>query len=1030
MSKERNTHITLVAIIGSIVLLAILVGGTVWTAQRAHKDTADAARSVSLLYLDELAGRREQVVENNLQDNINDVRTAVSLLSDDDLSDLDHMRNYQRNMKRLLNLERFAFVDADGLIYTADEGVRDEIDLYGFNHLTLSGPEIQIKNEENGKKKVVIAMPIRDRNCFINGKQLVACFSEQDMDVMLQGVSMTSQNSDATFCNIYTSGGVALTDTVLGGLAAEDNLLEALAHAEYDEGYSQDQVIRDFREGNRGVTAFTYNGIRETLSYVPVKGTDWLLTYLVREKIISERITSVSANIVTRGVIQSVLTALVLGAMFAFIIRQNRKNAALMLEKETAEAESRVKHQEMEQRLALQEKLLEQQATQDRQEKMITALASDYRSVYYLELDKDHGVCYQARADMHGFHEGEDFDYVKSVTEYCNHYVLPEYREDFLAFIQPKAIKEGLKESRVISYRYMISVDGKESWEAVRFAGVRHPEDRDDHLVHNVSAGFADVDEETRRDLAQRQELSEALKTAEEASKAKTAFLSNMSHEIRTPMNAIIGLDNIALNEPDLPDRVRDHLEKIDVSAQHLLGIINDILDMSRIESGRMIIKNDEFSFSGMLEQVNSIISGQCRDKGLTYECRTEGKIDDYYLGDEIKLRQVIINILGNSVKFTPEGGTVSFLISEGNRFSGKAVLKMIFRDTGIGMSKEYVPHLFDAFSQEDSTSTSKYGSTGLGMPITRSIVELMNGHIEVESEKSVGTTFTVTVTLGESDRHAGDAAENDFNPKELSVLAVDDDPIALDHAQIVLGQAGISCETAVSGAEALEKVKLRHARRDDYDLLLVDWKMPEMDGVEATRRIRSVVGHDLPIIILTSYNWDEIAEEAKHAGVDSFVAKPLFAGSVLEQFREAFRRKREHQTVRRADLEGRHILLAEDVEVNAEIMVMVLGMRGIEADVAENGRIAVDKYLEHSAGYYDAILMDMRMPEMDGLEATRAIRDSGRGDAESIPIIALTANAFDEDVQRSMQAGLNAHLSKPVEPDALFDTLETLIKP
>ena len=1030
MSKERNTHITLVAIIGSIVLLAILVGGTVWTAQRAHKDTADAARSVSLLYLDELAGRREQVMENNLQDNINDVRTAVSLLSDDDLSDLDHMRNYQRNMKRLLNLERFAFVDADGLIYTADEGVRDEIDLYGFNQLTLSGPEIQIKNEENGEKKVVIAMPIRDRNCFINGKQLVACFSEQDMDVMLQGVSMTSQNSDATFCNIYTSGGVALTDTVLGGLAAEDNLLEALAHAEYDEGYSQNQVIRDFREGNRGVTAFTYNGIRETLSYVPVKGTDWLLTYLVREKIISERITSVSANIVTRGVIQSVLTALVLGAMFAFIIRQNRKNAALMLEKETAEAESRVKHQEMEQRLALQEKLLEQQATQDRQEKMITALASDYRSVYYLELDKDHGVCYQARADMHGFHEGEDFDYVKSVTEYCNHYVLPEYREDFLAFIQPKAIKEGLKESRVISYRYMISVDGKESWEAVRFAGVRHPEDRDDHLVHNVSAGFADVDEETRRDLAQRQELSEALKTAEEASKAKTAFLSNMSHEIRTPMNAIIGLDNIALNEPDLPDRVRDHLEKIDVSAQHLLGIINDILDMSRIESGRMIIKNDEFSFSGMLEQVNSIISGQCRDKGLTYECRTEGKIDDYYLGDEIKLRQVIINILGNSVKFTPEGGTVSFLISEGNRFSGKAVLKMIFRDTGIGMSKEYVPHLFDAFSQEDSTSTSKYGSTGLGMPITRSIVELMNGHIEVESEKGVGTTFTVTVTLGESDRHAGDAAENDFNPKELSVLAVDDDPIALDHAQIVLGQAGISCETAVSGAEALEKVKLRHARRDDYDLLLVDWKMPEMDGVEATRRIRSVVGHDLPIIILTSYNWDEIAEEAKHAGVDSFVAKPLFAGSVLEQFREAFRRKREHQTVRRADLEGRHILLAEDVEVNAEIMVMVLGMRGIEADVAENGRIAVDKYLEHSAGYYDAILMDMRMPEMDGLEATRAIRDSGRGDAESIPIIALTANAFDEDVQRSMQAGLNAHLSKPVEPDALFDTLETLIKP
>ena len=1029
MRKGHDTHTTLAAVIGCIILVIILVGGSIWSSRSARKDTTDAARAVSLMYLDELAGRREQVVENNLQDTVSDIQAAVSLLSDENLSDLDHMRNYQRDMKRLFNLERFAFVDTDGLIYTADEGVRDEMDLYAFDHLTLSGPEIMIKNsEESGKKTVVIAMPIGDKNCFINGKHLVACFMEQGMDVMLKGVSMTTQGSDATFCNIYTSEGIALTDTVLGGLAAEENLLEALEHAKYDEGYSLEKVLRDFSEGNRGVTAFTYDGIRETLSYVPVKGTDWLLTYLVREKIVSDQISSVSTSIVSRGEIQSVLTALVLGVMFAFIISQNRKNAKLILEKETSEAENRVKHQEMEQRLALQDQLLKQKEAQDRQEKMITALASDYRSVYYLELDRDHGVCYQARADLHGFHEGEDFDYLKSVTEYCNHYVLPEYREDFLAFIQPKAIKEGLKENRVISYRYMINVDGKESWEAVRFAGVRHPEDRDDHLVHNVSAGFTDVDEETRRDLAQRQQLSEALKTAEEASKAKTAFLSNMSHEIRTPMNAIIGLDNIALSEPDLPEKVKDYLQKINVSAQHLLGIINDILDMSRIESGRMIIKNDEFSFSGMLEQVNSIISGQCRDKGLTYNCHTEGKIDDYYFGDETKLRQVIINILGNAVKFTPEGGTVSFFIEEGNRFGGKAVLKMTFRDTGIGMSKEYLLHIYDAFSQEDSSSTSKYGSTGLGLPITKSIVELMNGHIEVESEKGTGTTFTVTVTLGESDRKAGTETGDGINPKELSVLAIDDDQIALEHAQIVLGQAGISCETATSGAEGLEKVKLRHARRDDYDLLLVDWKMPEMDGVETTRQIRSIVGHDMPIIILTSYNWDEIAEEAKDAGVDTFVAKPLFAGSVLGQFREAFKRKNDHMTVAREELEGRHVLLAEDVEVNAEIMVMVLGMRGIEADLAENGRIAVDKYLEHETGYYDAILMDMRMPVMDGLEATRRIRASGRHDAETIPIIALTANAFDEDVQRSMQAGLNAHLSKPVEPDALFDTLETLI--
>ena len=701
------------------------------------------------------------------------------------------------------------------------------------------------------------------------------------MDVMLSGVSMKSQDSQTTFCNIYTADGIALSNMVLGGLAAEDNLLDALSHADYEEGYSYEQVRHEFSEGKRGITAFTYNGVRETLSYVPVGGTNWLLTYLVRETVINDRISSVSNGIVTRSVIQSILIALVFFGMFAYIIVQNRKNARLMLEKETAE----VKHQEMEQRLELQEQLLER-----------------------------------------------------------------------------------------------------------------------------------------------KQELSEALAAAEQASRAKTVFLSNMSHEIRTPMNAIIGLDNIALNEPDVPEKVRGYLEKIGASARHLLGIINDILDMSRIESGRMIIKNDEFSFSGMLEQINTIISGQCREKGLKYDCWTTGKIDDYYIGDETKLRQVMINILGNAVKFTPEGGTVTLLIEEGKRYDRKAVLKMTFRDTGIGMSKEYLPHLFDAFSQEDASSTSKYGSTGLGMPITRSIVELMNGHIDVESEKGKGTTFTVTVTLGESDR-TGSETDGAVNPGELSVLAIDDDPIALEHAQIVLGQTGMTCDIAATGEEGLEKVKLRHARMDDYDLVLIDWKMPELDGVETTRRIREAVGSHMPIIILTSYNWDEIAEEARRAGVDTFVAKPLFAGSVMDQFREAFRRKTETKSAQRADLNGRRVLLAEDVAVNAEIMVMLLEMRGIEADVAENGRIAVDRYLAQPDGWYDAILMDMRMPEMDGLEATRAIRTSGREDAGTIPVIALTANAFDEDVQRSMQAGLNAHLSKPVEPDLLFETLESLIR-
>ena len=1023
---KKRTGITFAALIGGVVLLAILLLGTMWMGHSARKDTEAAVRSVSLLYLDELAGRREQVVADNLREKINVIQTALDLMTEEDWSDGAHLQAYQKKIKSLFHLERFAFVGADNLVYTSS-GPSDEIDQYHLDYHTLKGPEILVENLDSADKKIIIAVPT---SIPFSDTELVACFMLIDMKEMLAGVSMKAQESGATFCNIYTRDGVALSNTVLGGLAVEDNLLEAMKIAEFEPGFSYEGFLRDFDEGNRGVVSFTYNEIRETLSYVPVEGTDWLLTYLIRENVISDSISSISDSIIRRSVIQSVLTILVLLALFAFIFRQNRKNAKLILEKETADAENRVKQEEMEQRLQLQDELLAQKEQQQEQTRMITALASDYWSVYYLDLDHDSGVCYQAHSDVdHGLRVGDRFRYIEAVTAYANSNVKEEYREAFLQFIQPENVKELLLEQRVIAYRYMVHRHGRDTWEEVRFAGVRHPEDREDHLVHLVGACFVDVDTETRKTMEQNQALKDALEVAEAANKAKTAFLSNMSHEIRTPMNAIIGLDNIALNDPEISDTTRDYLEKIDTSAHHLLGIINDILDLSRIESGRLVIKNEEFSFSKALEQVNTIISGQCRDKGLHYECRTKGQINEYYIGDDMKLRQVMINILGNAVKFTPEGGSVFFSIEDVAQMNNKATLRFTIRDTGIGMSKEYLPKLFEAFSQEDSSTTSKYGSTGLGMPITKSIVELMNGHIEVESEKGAGTTFTVTVTLGKSDHVSSSGEDFSLRPHEMSVLVIDDDRIACEHAQVVLGQLGISCEMVMSGKDAVEMVRMRHARREDYNLILVDWKMPEMDGVETTRQIRAIVGNQTPIIILTSYNWEDIEEEARNAGVDTFAAKPLFAGTVMDEFREAFKAKNAKLVKETADLTGRRVLLAEDVAVNAEIMMMVLSMREMEADLAENGRIAVEMFAGHEPGYYDAILMDMRMPEMDGLEATMAIRNLDRADAKTIPIIALTANAFDEDVQRSMQAGLNAHLSKPVEPEVLFETLENLIR-
>lgn len=392
-------------------------------------------------------------------------------------------------------------------------------------------------------------------------------------------------------------------------------------------------------------------------------------------------------------------------------------------------------------------------------------------------------------------------------------------------------------------------------------------------------------------------ETEEYRRKLEEASRAKTAFLSNMSHEIRTPMNAIIGLNSLALDDAGLSQATRDHLQKIGTSAQHLLGIINDILDISRIESGSMSLKNAEFSFAHELEQVNAIVTAQCHNKKIRYSCNVKDGVSNCYIGDEMKLRQVLINILGNAVKFTPEGGSVSLVVEALAVDGEKCPLRFTVEDSGIGIGKDFLPRLFEAFALEDESYTSKHGSTGLGLSITKSIVKLMDGRIDVESEKGVGSKFTVTVTLQKS-------SHNDS-------------------------------ERCLSGGQ-----------------------------------------HEKP----------------------------------------------------RATLSGRTILLAEDLPVNAEIMAMILSMREMKAERAENGRIAVEMFKSHEPGYYSAILMDVRMPEMDGLEATRVIRSMDREDAKSIPIIALTANAFDEDVQNSLQAGLNAHLSKPVEPETVFRTLEELL--
>ena len=800
--------------------------------------------------------------------------------------------------------------------------------------------------------------------------------------------------------------------TTLNGLRANDilrnNRYKRLSQLQTPH---EDDRCFGVKIGNAGLLKLINRGISllgtdyaQTLSF---KYTDQLYSYTVWDMIRDNMYFFGTAIIVVAAVV------------IILLIRDRKRSKREIINQENARKDLEKAN----------EQLVEQYQHRDQQDKMITALASDYRSVYHIDLDNNDAICYRADpTDKEQPAEDEHFAYLDYFTKYAEESVAENYREGFLKFIDPDNVREALSDHTLIMYRYLAQRDGKEYYEMIRMAGERHPEDRDDHKVHTVGLGLTVIDEEMRETLDRSQTLAAALDAAEQANKAKTAFLSSMSHEIRTPMNAIIGLNSLALRDESLSDDTREYLEKIGGSARHLLGLINDILDMSRIESGRLVIRKEEFSFSNMLEQINTMVMSQCSEKGLTYECRVTGGVSDYYIGDDMKLKQVLINILSNAIKFTDAPGSVLLTVERTAVYEDHSTLKLVVKDTGIGIDESFLPRIFETFAQEDSSRNSKYGSTGLGLAITKNIVELMNGSISVKSKKGEGTEFTVIVTLTNCDHQVSSSSY--INPKDMRILVVDDEEIAAEHARIVLDEAGIKADTCYSGEEALQMLEVHHAKHEPYNLVLLDWKMPGMDGIDVARLIRQRYDKETTVIILTSFNWDEIMDEALHAGVDSFLAKPLFASNVIDEFERIARKNSMSlfQTKNRAELNGRRILMAEDVMINAEIMEQIIMVRGAQIDHAENGKIALDMFAKSEPGYYDAILMDVRMPEMDGLAATEAIRALGRSDAKLIPILAMTANAFDEDVQRSLQVGMNAHLSKPVEPDRLYQTLEELI--
>ena len=641
--------------------------------------------------------------------------------------------------------------------------------------------------------------------------------------------------------------------------------------------------------------------------------------------------------------------------------------------------------------------------------------------------------------DIIGFIDGRKISFLELVGleapckaseffEKFKQFIMTEYIENYSSAVNIENLTRCFEQGEMeVVAEYWEECAGKEPICVRQSFVMTRDENSEDIMVMVLSKN---ITEQVKMQREQMQALQDALMQAQHANRAKTTFLSNMSHDIRTPMNAIIGFSTIAVNHIDNREQVLDSLQKVLSSSNHLLSLINDILDMSRIESGKVQIKEQECNISEQMHNLVNIIQPQIKAKQLELFIDTFEVVNEDIIADPLKLNQVFINLLGNAVKYTPAGGTVSFRILQKTTFrQGYGDYTFIIKDNGIGMSPDFVEHIFEPFERESTVTQNGIQGTGLGMAITKNIVEMMNGTISVESEVGKGSTFTVDIRL-----KLQDTEKNETQIKELEglrVLVVDDDFNICDSVSKMLKQIGLRSDWTTSGREAVYRAKSALEEGDSYHTFVIDWQMPGLSGVDTARKIRDVFGNDAPIIILTAYDWTDIEEEAKTAGVTAFCAKPLFMSDlkrVLLAVNNLQEKQDEIPEWTLADFSGKRIMLVEDNELNREIAEMILEEAGFLVETAPDRTDAVVLMERSEENYYDAILMDVQMPIMDGYEAARTIRKLSRKDVKNLPIIAMTANALEEDREAAFKNGMNAHIAKPLDMDVFISVLKKFL--
>lgn len=961
-----------VILAATIMIIGITVFGI-----RYYHFISQTIYSESISHLTEIFHQANTSLQNLVKKNWTHMHLWADYLQD--VSDEGEIRDFVAHAKEETSFTEFYFISREG-DYRTVSGESGYLDLDNeLSELVLQGKDLAVNSVVPGQPQIMVFASPAPSGIFggFPYEAIAVSFNNSDL---VHALKITSFEGAASSYVVHSDGRVVV-DNAADKQQDVYNFLALLRKYSTMSSEEIDRLHEDFKQGCSGATLINIQDVSYYLVYESADFEDWMLLGLVPAEVVNASMNKLQYS--TLLVMAGIMIGLGI-LMLGIVIRQNQR---------------KLRKKDME--ILYREELFAKLSVNV--DDVFLMLDAENLRVDYISpnIEKLIGISEKrARANIH------ELDHL--VRDDATVRVL-----DQLADIRPGEQGEWDRE-------YIHQKTGEMRWFHV-VAFCSDIQGKQKYIL---------VMSDRTKDKNINQALEDAVKAAESANRAKSTFLSNMSHDIRTPMNAIIGFTTLASANVGNEEKMKDYLSKILASGNHLLSLINDVLDMSRIESGKIHLEETEVNLSDVLHDLKTIVSGQIHAKQMELYMDTMDVIDENVYCDKIRLNQVLLNLLSNAIKFTAPGGTVSVRVSQLQQApQGKGRYEVRVKDTGIGMSKEFAERIFDPFERERTSTVSKIQGTGLGMAISKNIIDMMGGSIEVHTEQGKGTEFVICMDLRL--QSAQKKIEKIEELEGLKALVVDDDFNTCDSVTKMLLRVGMRSEWTVSGREAVLRARQAIEVNDAFHAYIIDWRLPDMNGIEVTRQIRSL-GDDTPIIILTAYDWSDIEVEAKAAGVTAFCSKPMFMSDLRESLLDALGHQKADDPLgafpasdQKQGFEGKKILLVEDNELNTEIAIEILNEYGFVVSTAENGQEAVEKVSAAEPGAYDLVLMDIQMPVMDGYEATRRIRALDDPELASVPIIAMTANAFDEDKRSALKCGMNGFISKPIVLDEVVGALK-----